>query len=52
MDRPPCRKTVTLAMLLCEYNPTRISDESTPWIRIAVTGLRVRGFRWVKIRGR
>ena len=43
---------MTLAMLLCEYSPTRISDDSTPWISIAVTGLRVRGFRWVKIRGR
>ena len=29
-----------------------ISDDSTPWISMAVTGLRVRGLRWVKIRGR
>jgi hypothetical protein len=27
---PPCRKIVTFAMLLCEYSPTRISDDSTP----------------------
>ena len=39
-------------MLLCEYSPTRIIDEITPWIRMADTGFRVRGLRWVKIRGR
>jgi hypothetical protein len=27
-------------------------DEIAPWIRIAVTGLRVRGLRCVKMRGR
>jgi hypothetical protein len=52
VDSAPWRKIVTFAMLLCEYNPTRINDESTPWMRMAVTGLRVRGLRWVKMRGR
>src|ERR1700694_1048817 len=49
---PPCRYTVTLAMLLCEYSETRINDEIVPWTSTAVTGFRVRGLRWVKIRGR
>ena len=31
---------------------TMISDDNTPWINTAVTGLRVRGLRWVKMRGR
>ena len=45
VERPPWMKMVTLAMLLCEYSPTSISDDSTPWISTAVTGFRVRGLR-------
>src|SRR4051812_30556780 len=51
-ERAPVRYTVTLARLDCEYRPTSTVEEMAPWTSTAVTGLRVRGLRWVKIRGR